>query len=110
MCPGHHFFGDLRHVKIAKLISQLLCAENISTFQIPMENRHFMKGSQTPSHVNEGLPDFRFLEIRLVPDVFVNFLKNVSFFCDLHDYTECLRCVVKEGFLVIDYVGMRNGC
>lgn len=60
--------------------------------------------------MDESLPNFRLFEICFVSDVFVDFFKDVSFFGNLHDDAECFRGVIEEGFLVIDYVGMRNGC
>jgi hypothetical protein len=66
-----------------------------------------MKSFETFGHLNHGLPNLNLVEKCFVELMFVNFLLDVSSVCQLHDNTQSLSFLIKEGLLIIDDIWMR---
>ena len=75
-----------------------------------MKNAFFVKCSYTVDDVFANRPNFIFVEIL----VFLNFLfysaRQVAIGCKLHDCAQRFRVLIKEGFFILDHVGMIDRC
>ena len=108
LCPGHPPFGNLWNIEVAQFVESIRCAENVSAFQISVEDVDVVKHLETSGHLNHCLPYFRLVETSSVLEVIINLLLEVPSIGYLHHNAEGLRPIVKKGLSVVDDVGMRN--
>jgi hypothetical protein len=106
---GHSPLGNFGNVQISQLVFAVLCAKNISTLEISVEDLYFVKSLETFGHLNHSLPNFDLVEKCFVQFMLVDFLLDVSGVCQLHDNTQSLGFLIEEGFLIIDDIGMGDG-
>ena len=69
-----------------------------------------MEGFESTALLYQRLPNLLFVEVRPVPEVVVDLLLDVSGICQFHDDAEGLGVIIKEGFAVVDDVGVADRC
>jgi len=94
---------DLGHVEVSQLDLPRLGHEYICGLEVSVKDVGRVKSLQPLQNLDEVEPDFGLLKVLLL---LPNPLLKVSPLGKLHDQTQVLRAVVKEGLLVADHIGM----
>jgi len=71
-------------------------------------NLGIMKSLQPENHLGENGQDLLSREVSSIPNMFCNFLVQISIISILHDKAEALAGLIDERLLVLHYIGMAD--
>ena len=108
--PQHASLRNFAHVQISQFSDSTLRQKYVCALDVTMADFKVVKCFQTPNDLDEVVPDSFLSQLLIFALLLADQLQNVAPVCVFHHDAEAVGCVLEEGLLVANDIGVLDAC